>query len=189
MVDLDLDGWLDLFNLYGHVEPEINRVQSSQQYAQLPQLFWNCRGECRRQYKLVGSASSPLSQPLVGRGLAAADYDNDGDIDLVATAIESQAILLRNDQQINNRWIKLNLEHHSSNRFGYGAKGSLQIDGVTQTRYLAPTRSYLSQVELPLVFGVGKAESVDSVTVDWADGSSSTYQNLTTNMTHQLQSQ
>lgn len=186
MVDLDLDGWLDLFNVNGHVEPEINKVQSSQEYAQLPQLFWNCHGECRRQFVLVPPDQTGLNTPYVGRGLTSGDYDLDGDLDVVITNIDKRAVLLRNDQNLGHRWVKFSLESASSNRYGLGAEVTLHAAGVKQTRYVTPTRSYLSQNAYPVHFGLGSAQAIDSVIVKWPNGSISRHENLNTNQLHHL---
>ena len=98
--DYDLDGRLDLLEINGHIENEINRVQSSQQYAQPPQLFWNCGDGCETAFLLAKSSdSNALDNPLVGRGAAYADIDGDGDLDLALTQTGRKAVLLRNENQ------------------------------------------------------------------------------------------
>ena len=83
--DYDLDGRLDLLQANGHLEHEINKVQASQQYAQPPQLFWNCGADCPASFLLV-SEPGDLARPLVGRAAACADIDADGDLDVLATS-------------------------------------------------------------------------------------------------------
>jgi hypothetical protein len=168
--DADLDGRLDLLQANGHVEDDINLVQASQQHRQPAQLFWNCGG-CPRQYaELPPELLGDLPRPLVGRGAAYADYDGDGDLDVVLTQAGGAPRLLRNDQALGNRWLRLRLVDEGLNRDALGARVRLLAGDGVQERRVAPARSYLSQVELPLTFGLGSAEATATVEVRWPDG-------------------
>jgi len=167
--DYDLDGRQDLFQANGHLENDINIVQPSQTYAQSPQLFWNCGPTCRTRFIEV-RVSGDLSKPLVGRGAAYADIDADGDLDIVVMQNGRRAVLLRNDQQLGHHWLRLQLEGRGSNRSAIGARVELTAGGARQRRLVMPTRSYLSQVELPLTFGLGDARRVDSLRITWPNG-------------------
>jgi hypothetical protein len=167
--DYDLDGHQDLFQANGHLENDINIVQPSQTYAQSPQLFWNCGEACRTRFIEV-TDSSDLTAPLVGRGATFADIDGDGDLDIVVVQNGRRAVLLRNDQQLGHHWLRLRLEGRASNRSAIGARVELTAGGVRQRRLVMPTRSFLSQVELPLTFGLGAAKRVDALRVTWPDG-------------------
>ena len=168
-LDADLDGRLDLFQANGHLENEINRVHPSQTFAQPAQLFWNCGGACPQRFRLLDTTAD-LQHPMVGRGAAYADIDSDGDLDLAIVQNGRRAVLLRNDQQTGNHWLRLKLVGESANRDGLGAAVALRSDGVTQYRHVHPSRGYLSQVELPLTFGLGSAKTVDELTVTWPGG-------------------
>jgi hypothetical protein len=170
-MDVDLDGRLDLVQANGHLEHEINRVQASQTYAQPPQLFWNCGEACGGASFLPVSDAGDFVTPLVGRAAAYADIDDDGDLDVLITQNGRRAVLFRNDQQTGHHWLRLNLIGRAPNRNAIGARVTLTAGGVTQYRDVMPTRSYLSQVELPLTFGLGLNETVDAVQVTWPDGS------------------
>ena len=167
--DYDLDGRLDLLQANGHLEHEINKVQASQHYAQPAQLFWNCGDACAAALRLVADPGD-LSRPLVGRAAAYADIDSDGDLDLLISQNGRPAVLLRNDQQLGHHWLRLKLVGKAPNRDAIGARVALSAGGVTQYRDLMPTRSYLSQVELPVTFGLGDHAAVDAVTITWPDG-------------------
>jgi hypothetical protein len=168
--DADLDGRLDLLQANGHVEDDINLVQASQQHRQPAQLFWDCGG-CPRQFvELPADRLGDLPQPLVGRGAAYADYDGDGDLDVVLTQAGGAPRLLRNDQALGHRWLRLRLVDEGLNRDALGARVRVLAGGEVQERRVAPTRSYLSQVELPLTFGLPAADMPVTVEVRWPDG-------------------
>jgi len=167
--DYDLDGRQDLFQANGHLENDINVVQPSQTYAQSPQLFWNCGEVCRTRFIEVTNAGQ-LTRPLVGRGATYADIDADGDLDILVVQNGRRAELLRNDQQLGHHWLRVRLEGRRANRSAIGARVELTAGGVRQRRLVMPTRSYLSQVELPLTFGLGDAKRVDALRVTWPNG-------------------
>lgn len=167
--DSDLDGRLDLLQANGHLEHEINKVQPSQHYAQPAQLFWNCGEGCGSRFLKVTEAGD-LSQPMVGRGAAYADIDGDGDLDVAISQNGRRGVLLRNDQTGANHWLRIKLKGSGANPDGIGAAIELQADNVTQTRRVMPSRSFMSQVELPVTFGLGQAKRVQRLTVSWPDG-------------------
>ncbi|MBM80947.1 MAG: RNA-binding protein [Planctomycetaceae bacterium] len=171
--DFDLDGRVDFFSANGHLEEEINKVQSSQHYEQPPQLFWNCGPENPTEFMDVSkkSCGADFVKPLVGRGAGYADIDSDGDIDVLITASGQAPRLLRNDQQVGHHWLRLKLNGSKSNRDAIGARVELKAGGTTQRRQVMPTKSYLSQSELAVTFGLGQHDKVDKLTITWPDGS------------------
>ena len=180
--DYDLDGRLDLLQTNGHLEEEINTVQSSQHYRQPAQLFWNAGPEARSCFTVLPLEEvGDLDRPIVGRGAAYADIDGDGDLDVVFTQTGDRALLLRNDQRLDHHWLRVKLVGGvggvggRSNRDALGAGVELETAGagttpVVQRRQVMPTRSYLSQVELPVTFGLGAADRVEWLRVIWPDG-------------------
>ena len=184
-VDLDLDGRLDLVAANGHVEPEINRVQSSQQYAQPIQIFWNCGEDCSRPYHLVNSTLD--ESEFVGRGASFADIDGDGDQDLAITQVGGRVVLLRNDQDYGHHWVRLVLVGKPPNAEAIGTVISISAAGITQTRTVMPTRSYLSQVELPVTVGVGQADLIDEIEIRWPNGRVESFTDLGVDQTHVFQ--
>ncbi|MEX2317572.1 MAG: FG-GAP-like repeat-containing protein [Pirellulales bacterium] len=172
--DYDLDSRLDLFTANGHLEQDINRVQPSQHYEQSPQLFWNCGFKQDTEFLPVpADYSGPdFAKPMVGRGAAYADIDGDGDLDILLTAAGQPPRLLRNDQQQGHHWLRFRLAGTRTNRDAIGACVEVELaDGRKLRREVLPTRSYLSQVELPVTFGLGSADEVRKVAVCWPDGS------------------
>lgn len=171
--DYDLDGRLDVLTVNGHLEEEINKVQQSQQYAQPAQLFWNTGTRDAASFVSVPSekCGSDIFKPIVGRGSAFADIDGDGDLDVVLTQVGGPPLLLRNDQKLNHHWLRFKLIGKQSNRSALGAWIKVRLGNQTQSRQVMPTRSYLSQSELTVTFGLGAADHVDGVEIIWPGGS------------------
>jgi hypothetical protein len=166
--DFDLDGWPDIFAANGHVADDVERVQSRVTYAQRPQLFHNL-GQGRFE-EIVPTDDSALATPMVGRGAAYADVDNDGDLDVLVTANAGPARLLRNDGGNANQVLRVRAIGTTSNRDGIGAKVEVTAGGDTHWQVVKTGSSYLSQSELPLTFGLGAATTVATVRVTWPSG-------------------
>ena len=171
-LDYDLDGRLDLLTANGHLEQEIAKIQQSQTYAQPAQLFWNAGDRSGGCFVVVSpqKCGSDLLKPIVGRGLAFADIDGDGDPDVVMTQTGGSPLLLRNDQDLHHHWIRLKLVGTKSNRDAIGAWIKARVNGQTLSRQVMPTRGYLSQSELPVTIGLGSATKPDSVEIVWPGG-------------------
>jgi enediyne biosynthesis protein E4 len=178
--DYDLDGRLDLLTADGHLEQEISKIQASQTYAQPAQLFWNAGDQNGGCFVAVppDKAGTDLFKPIVGRGAAFADIDGDGDLDVVLTQIGGPPLLLRNDQDLHHHWIRLKLVGTKSNRDAIGAWIKVSVGGHTLMRQVMPTRSYLSQSELPATIGLGKIDKVDSVEINWPSGTRQKVENV-----------
>jgi enediyne biosynthesis protein E4 len=169
-LDYDLDGRLDFLTCNGHLEPDIAKAHSHQQYAQPAQLYWN-GGARMPRFGLVpaSAAGRDLFEPLVGRGCARLDIDGDGAPDVVLTANGGPARLLHNENRTGHHWIRLRLEGDGkrSNRSAIGTRVILEADGAEQRREVASARGYLSQSELVVTFGLGKLTKIDRVTIHW----------------------
>jgi hypothetical protein len=189
--DYDLDGRLDLLTCNGHIEPDIAAVQSTQEYEQPAQLFWNT-GRTNPLYEPATreTAGAGLFEPMVGRGSAYLDYDGDGDLDVVLVANGGPARLLRNDNALGHKWVRLVLEGdgNRSNRSAIGAQVTIEVGGQVYHRRVAGARGYLSQSEFPITIGLGKADKIDKVTVRWPgkDGEQQDWTNLGADRTYEL---
>jgi hypothetical protein len=170
--DYDLDDRLDLLQANGHLEEAINEIQPSQTYRQAAQLFWSCGSRAKSCFAAVPEERlGDLGRPIAGRGAAYADIDGDGDLDVVLTQAGDRPLLVRNDQALGHHWLRVALEGRGGNRDAIGAWVELRAGDTTQRRQVMPTRSYLSQVELPVTFGLGRADRVDALRIEWPDGS------------------
>jgi hypothetical protein len=166
--DLDLDGALDLVVVNGHIDETVRNIRGNVGYAQPPHLFLNQgNGTFRDEAAFAGS---DFVQPKVARGLAFADIDRDGDLDLLVTTNGGPARLFRNDHLAGNRSLVVRLVGTKSNRDAIGATVRIYHDATTQSRMVRSGSSYLSQSELPLTFGLGKRERVDRMVVTWPSG-------------------
>lgn len=176
LFDANLDGLLDLAVANGHIDETVRNIRGNVGYAQPPQLFLNFGGGKFRD--VAEEMGNTFQQPKVGRGLAAGDFDRDGDLDLLITTNNGPAYLYRNDQTVRNHSIRFHLTGTKSNREAIGAAVKIFHGGQTQSRLVHGGSSYLSQSELPLTFGLGKQDAIEKVTIDWPSGRSEEYSNL-----------
>lgn len=174
--DLDNDGWLDLLSVNGHVYPQVDTLPSGARYREPQNLFLNQKNGtfCDASQQ----AGPILMEPRVGRGLAAADLDNDGNIDYIIENLDGAPVLLHNPGLPGNHWISLELAGTKSNRLALGARIVLRAAGTTQTEEVRSGGSYLSQNDLRVHFGLGTTSKIDSVEVHWPSGKVDTMKDL-----------
>lgn len=165
--DYDLDGWLDILVANGHIEPEIEHVQTRVKYAQSPHLFRNLGGG--KFEEVTSSLGGAFAAARVARGAAYADIDNDGDLDVLLTTSGGPAVLFRS-QGGRNQSLRIRLVGRESNRNGVGARVKLTTPAGSQTQTLRTGASYLSQSELVLTFGLGQDAKADQLEVRWPSG-------------------
>lgn len=170
--DYDLDGWPDLLTANGHLDAEIGKSSKLQSYAQPAQLFWNGGPHESAAFTPVTAKESgpDLFKPIVGRGAAFADIDGDGDLDVLLTQIAGPPRLLRNDQQTGNQWLRVRLTGTRSNRDAIGARVTLRGPTRIWQTQVMPTRSYLSQCELPITIGFGREKIPAEMEIRWPRG-------------------
>jgi hypothetical protein len=166
--DYDLDGWPDILAANGHIEEEIGRVQPKVQYRQPPLLFRNTGS--RRFEDVTPAVGTDFARPIVARGAAHADYDHDGDLDVVFTTNHGPAYLFRNDGGDRNNWLAVRTRGVTSNRDGLGAIVRVRSAGGQQWQMVRSGSSYASQSDLTLTFGLGPDTVASSVEVEWPSG-------------------
>lgn len=184
--DYDLDGRPDLFAANGHVADDIASVQRNVTYAQAPDLYWNAG---MRRFEDAGrAAGTDFERPVVARGAAYADYDEDGDLDVLVTANNGPARLLRNDGGNRNNWLRVAAIGGPANRDAIGSRLQVFIDGKPGPSTMVKTgSSYASQSELPLTFGLGRATKVSALKITWPDGRVETLPSIDANQTVTVQ--
>ncbi|HEY1462358.1 MAG TPA: FG-GAP-like repeat-containing protein [Terriglobales bacterium] len=180
--DYDLDGKLDILAINGHVSDDISVVQPNVKYAQPPHLFRNFGND--KFEEVTAKLGAALQKPIVGRGAAYGDIDNDGDLDLVIMANGGQARLLRNENANQNDMLRVKTIGTRSNRDGIGAKVTATTSTGAHLMEMVKTgSSYLSQSELPLTFGLGKPADGKTVSLEvvWPSGHRESIQKIKPN--------
>jgi len=176
--DLDLDGDLDIVSVNGHIDDTVRQIRTHVGHAQPAQLFLNDgRGGFR---DAAAEAGGGFDAPRVARGLAAGDFDRDGDLDLLITTNNGPAVLLRNDQLAGHRSLRIRLVGTKSNRDAIGALVTISHGGVSQARLVKSGSSYLSQSELAVTFGVGGRDRIDRLVISWPSGGTQEFTNVET---------
>jgi hypothetical protein len=148
-------------------------VQAGVTYRQPPRLAWNAGPEHPSEFVSLSPehCGQDLFTPMVGRGAAYADVDDDVDLDVLLTQVAGRPLLLRNEANGNAHYLRFKLIGTRGNREAIGARVEVTVGDQVLRRQVMPTRSYLSQVELPVTIGLGQDQSVDRVQIRWPDGS------------------
>ncbi|PYU93273.1 MAG: RNA-binding protein [Acidobacteria bacterium] len=179
-LDYDNDGWKDVILANGQVFPQIDRYQTGITYAERKLLFHK-RGPGQGGVKFdeVGLRSGPgFAAKKVSRGLAVADYDNDGDVEILVTNMNDSPDLLRHAHKNPRHSILVQTVGTRSNRDGIGAKVTVATGGLTEYDEVRSGGSYLSSSDLRLHFGVGAATKIDRLEVSWPSGQKDAATNL-----------
>lgn len=188
-MDFDLDGRMDLLSTNGHLENDIVKVQASQSYPQSAQLFWNTGKLGRTLFRLmsVNDIGEDLLKPIVGRGSACFDMDNDGDLDVVVTENGGPARLYRNDLADTHKSVRIKLVGRKSNRDGIGVKLLAKTDDKSLQIQHFMAKSYLSSLDPDVTIGIGSAPTLESLELVWPSGKKQTVSGLEPGKVHRIE--
>ena len=190
-VDLDNDGWLDIFISNGHVYPEVDASHLDSPYAEHKYVYRNLRNGQFEEVTNVAGAG--MMAPVPARGCAFGDYDNDGDMDVVVNCVNTLPQLLRCDTTVQRNWIKIRLVGKKANRSGIGSRitvtaqtntqenSGLGKQPLAQVEEVRSGGSYYSQNDMRLHFGLDKAAKADSVEIIWPSGTKDVLKDLAAN--------
>jgi hypothetical protein len=181
MFDADNDGDLDIHVTNGHVIDNVDLYQANLTYAQKDLFFENTGGGTFRD--ATAQAGPALQALRVGRGLAVADFDNDGRLDVAISSLGRPAVLLKNTTAQRGNWISLRAQGSKSNAYGIGATVRIQTGSVVQVREVNNAASYLSANDVRLHVGVGAAKTIDRIEILWPSGARQILENVPANQT------
>jgi hypothetical protein len=166
-LDYDNDGWRDLFIANGHVLDNVRFFHGGTEYAEPKVIYRNVGGTFQDVTKQLGT---DLADPRVSRAAAFADYDNDGDVDVLVTNNGDRPQLFRNDGGNRKHWLEVRLVGTRSNRDGIGTKIRLFANGVLQTDEAKGGMSYQAAHDPRQHFGLGSATQIDRIEIAWPSG-------------------
>ncbi len=166
LVDLDNDGWKDVFAVQGHVLDTVELTSDHLLYAQPPMLLRGAGG----RFTPALAAGDALRRRWAGRAAAFGDLDDDGDVDVVVSNLGQPAYVLRNEAPASN-WIRLELVGSRSNRDGIGARVlTTTASGLKQHHTVSTASSYQSASDKRLIIGLGRDKAASRVEVRWPSG-------------------
>jgi hypothetical protein len=168
LFDYDNDGWIDIFQANGSMLDNINLYHNEVTWKE-PKLMFRNLGNGKFD-KVSDQLGPDFMKPTVGRGVAVADFDNDGDLDVAISNSNDFPQLLRNDGGNANNWLEVMLEGTKSNRDGRGAALKLTSEGFVEYRQAQGGMSYMSAHDPRIHFGLGQRKTVSSLEITWPSG-------------------
>lgn len=184
-LDYDADGYPDLIVANGHVNVHADKRLDGSAYRERKQLFHNEGNGTFNEVTEAGKLGD-LAVPMVSRGLAVGDFDNDGRIDALVNNQNGPAQLFHNELRNGNHWVGFKTIGVKSNRDGIHTRFTLTTGSMRQTAVVRTDGSYLSSVDRRIFFGLGKATNIDRVAIHWPSGIQETLQNLEPDHYYQL---
>jgi hypothetical protein len=166
-IDIDQDGWKDIFMANGHIYPELAGAKTGEEFRQRKILYWNLRNGAFRDMTSEGGAA--LLAPQVSRGVATGDLDGDGAPEILIVNMNEPPALLKNTGPKGNA-VLVDLVGTKSNRSAIGARVLVTTGKLRQTDEVRSGGSYASHSDFRLHFGLGSAKKVDQIEIRWPSG-------------------
>jgi enediyne biosynthesis protein E4 len=176
-LDADNSGWLDLIAANGNVADDVAQIDAGETFREPTQLFYNEHGQRFADISATALAGD-AGAPIVGRGLAIGDFDNDGKIDALVVDSQGRPLLLHNETPNAGHWLEIDLIGTKSNRDGQGALITLRTASLTLLRQCTTAGSYMSASDKRVHFGLGAATGAQSITIKWPSGHVDNYKNV-----------
>jgi hypothetical protein len=178
-IDVDNDGWLDLFLVNGHVYPEVEKLSTEAGYAQRKVLYRNLQNG--RFADVSAEVGGAVIEPTPARGCAFGDYDNDGRMDILINPVNASPELLHAESSSQNNWIKIRTIGTKSNRDGIGARIKCVTADAVQIDEVRSGGSYYSQNDLRVHFGIGRNQKIKAIEIRWPSGQVDTLRDVSAN--------
>jgi hypothetical protein len=178
IVDLDNDGYPDLFLVTGNVYPEIEGKVPGYPY-KTPRVVFRNLGNGRFE-EIMEEAGPGIEAAHSSRGCAFGDFDNDGDLDVLIINLNEPPSLLRNDLRGENHWLKLKLVGTQSNRSAIGSRVLVRYQDKQQVQEVLSQSSFLSCDDRRLHFGLGAATTAD-IEIRWPNGAKQSFSRVAAN--------
>jgi hypothetical protein len=175
-LDVDNDGWPDLLLVNGHVYPEVDSQHLGSDYRE-PRILYHNKGNGTFE-DISANAGPGIAAAASGRGLAAGDLWNDGQISAVISNMNAPLSLLVNQARSSNHWIAFKTVGTKSNRDGIGAKIRVKIPDRILVDEVRSGSSYNSNNDMRVRFGLGSATKLDWVELRWPSGLTETFRNV-----------
>jgi hypothetical protein len=177
--DLDNDSHLDLFMANGHIYPQADKIPTlREKYSQRPLVF---RQTGEGSFREIGQRCLPGITAYSSRGAAYADFDNDGDLDVVYSNLDAQPTLLENVSTGSNRWLAVKTVGKTGNRDGIGARLRIKAGSRPQYATVRSGESYLSGNDPRVHFGLGPAEEAAELQIRWPGGKEEVFSRIQAN--------
>lgn len=172
-LDFENDSWPDLVFACGHVFDHAEQLNPLSPWRQPVLFVRNEAGQAKNQRRFSNLnllLDESLTKPVVGRGLATGDYDNDGRTDILVVDAEGKPLLFHNQTQTSNHWITFDVKGKGANRFAYGTKITARVSNEKWTGQVTPAASYLSSSDPRVHFGLGQNSQLDEVEITGLSG-------------------
>jgi hypothetical protein len=170
-MDYDLDGRIEFFASEALAEPDVNRFEQGRSFGAVPRLYWNDASEWKpAPVGAPGAGHGVWPAPLIARGVAVADFDGDGDLDVVIAQNGAPPVLLRNDQRLGAPWLRIRLVATRTQHEAGGAQVEVHTPRRVFVQTVAPRMGFMAQSESTLTFGLGDDARVRRIVVRWPSG-------------------